>query len=142
MTHAEKLTTPLCKLAGIKLVHYQPNIKIREPDCAIRAISRLLNISWEESMILLCNAAIEKHTLPNTNMSIAKVLIDNGYKRRTFRNTHMTISRFIIENRKGRYCLINNDHAVACINSTIYDSNFMYYDAFVSSELRVAFIKK
>ena len=142
MTHAEKLTTPLCRLAGIKLVHYQPNIKTREPDCAIRAISRLLNISWEESMTLLYNAAIEKHTMLNNGITISKVLIDNGYKRRTFRNTHMTISRFIMENRKGRYYLINNNHAVACINSTIYDSNFMYYDAFVSSELEVAFIKK
>lgn len=142
MTKKEKYSTPLCQEAGIKLIHFQPN-RInpdgRAKDCAVRALCRLENKDWEYIYKLLYENSVLIGDIVNTTRNLQSVLEKMNYERIEIpRGT--SIARFIIDNRIGKYFICSEKHAISCINSRIYDTNFMHYDAFVSS--RVSFVYK
>ena len=144
MTKKEKYTTPLCQEAGIKLIHFQPN-KInpdgRARDCTVRALCRLENKDWEYIYRLLYENSVSIGDVFNTTRNLQSVLEKMNYERiKPPRGT--SIARFIIDNRYGKYFICSEKHAIACINSKIYDTNFVHYDAFVSASARLIYRKK
>ena len=113
--------------------YYQPNnkdLKDEAGDCQIRAISKVLNISWVEAFDLtvpICrelqtytifgsrnikkvNAALEKLGFSYTGISVKK-----GCKR-------PTVKEFASSHKNGKYILRVSHHVVACVNGFYYDT--------------------
>lgn len=144
MKKIEKDTTVICRELGIKLVHFNSN-KLAEinnaNDCTTIALSRLLNISWEEAITIQHNKVLETGLAFNSTSNIKEILKEYDYEEIKI-SPCCSIASFIINNRKGRYFISSHTHAIACINSTIYDKDFCYYDDFIVSRKLKIFKKR
>lgn len=106
--------------------YYNPNPVKRASvgDCAVRAISKVLGISWYEAFDLLSEKARMSGDMPSSNAVINDVLADFGFHKETFPNCYKcyTISDFAQNNPHGRYVVGTGSHVVAVIHGNFYDS--------------------
>lgn len=113
-------------------VEYNPNpasLKI-VGDCAIRALAKALNVDWEKAYLMLCSNGFAMGDLPNSNVVIASVLRQNGFKRVDMVNgcpECISVKEFAEGHPKGTYVLGTGSHLV-----TVVDGN--YYDAWDSGD--------
>lgn len=103
------------------------NNPVREnaDDCAIRAISKALNIDWERAYILLCVNGMAMGVLMNRNEVIFSVLRQNGFKRKNIPDTCpacFTIEEFCERYPQGTYVVGTGNHVVTIIDGDYYDS--------------------
>lgn len=93
-------------------------------DCAVRAVAKALNLSWDEAFDILVNTARLRGDMPNSNAVIDEVLSDYGFHKETFSDCHRchTVSEFAEEHPYGTYVLGTGDHVVAVVNGDWYDS--------------------
>lgn len=76
-----------CDLLGVSFSKFQPNhiysdiIKEDAYDCQIRVISKIFNISWEESYRRLCEIGMRIGTIPNHNLTLEAILSENGFRK-------------------------------------------------------------
>ena len=106
-------------------VYYNPNpVAARVGDCAVRAISKALNISWDEAFDILVNTARMRADMPNSNAVIDEVLSDYGFHKETFSDCYKchTVSEFAENHPYGTYVLGSGSHVVTVINGTFFDS--------------------
>lgn len=97
----------------------------RVGDCAIRALSKALGISWEEAYAKACKNGYLMGDLPNSDNVWGSVLRKEGFKRKVIPNSCpdcFTISDFAHENPVGVYVLGTGSHAVTVIDGDWYDS--------------------
>lgn len=93
-------------------------------DCSVRAISKALNISWDEAFDILVDTARMRGNMPNSNAIIDEVLSDYGFHKETFtdcKGCH-TVKEFAESHPYGTYVLGTGDHVVTVIDGTWYDS--------------------
>lgn len=108
-------------------VEYNPNpasLRI-VGDCAIRAISKALDIDWEKAYLKLCTNGFAMGDLPNSNTVIASVLRQNGFKRVDMVNgcpDCMSVKEFAESHPKGVYVLGTGSHVVAVVDGDYYDA--------------------
>ena len=105
-------------------MYYQPNDHVCG-DCGIRAVSKALNCSWEESLTKLYNAAMEIRDAPGSRETIDKVLKSEGFewvptnpKRGEKRPT---VADFAKSNNKGIYVFNVASHVVCAQKGYYYD---------------------
>lgn len=95
-------------------------------DCAVRALSKALNQSWEETFTGLCLEGFMMGDLPNSDTVWGRYLRRNGFKRRLIPDDCpdcMTVGRFAEENPEGVFILsMPGRHVVTVVDGTIYDS--------------------
>ena len=107
-------------------VYFNDNpVGSRVGDCAIRAISKALGISWEEAYAKLIVNGFRMGDMPSSNNVIASVLRMNGFKRKNLPEECpecFTVSDFAREYPKGTYILGTGNHVVTVINGNWYDS--------------------
>jgi hypothetical protein len=107
-------------------VYFMNNpVGARVGDCAVRAISKVLNISWEEAYAKLCVNGYKMGDMPSSNNVIASVLRMNGFHRQNlpdFCPDCYTVSQFAQDNPVGKYVLGTGSHVVALINGDWFDS--------------------
>lgn len=106
-----------------KYFNNNPN-KIKVGDCVIRAISKALNQSWEETYIELCLQGYLMSDLPSSNAVWNAYLKNKGYTREFVSNDCpecYTICDFSEEYPNGNYIVGTGTHAVAIINGDIFD---------------------
>lgn len=96
----------------------------RTGDCAVRAVSKVLNMSWDEAFDILVNTAKLRCDMPNSNAVIDEVLSDHGFHKETFTDCYKchTVNEFAENHPYGTYVLGSGDHVVAVIGGDFYDS--------------------
>lgn len=106
--------------------YYNANpYKIRVGDCVIRAISKALNQSWEDTYIDLTIQGYLMGDLLSSNAVWGAYLKSKGFTRDIISNDCpecYTIEDFCNEHPKGTYIIGTGSHAVCVIDSTIFDT--------------------
>lgn len=94
-------------------------------DCAVRAVAKALDISWEQAYARLCMNGFLMGDLPNSDLVWSSVLRQEGFVRDILPNTCpecYTVADFCNDNRKGTYVLKSENHVATVINGTLYDA--------------------
>lgn len=106
--------------------YYNSNpVKNRTEDCSVRALSKILNISWDEAFDILSDLAKDMGVMPSDKSAISAALRMNGFYRENLPNfcpNCYSIRDFVRDNPVGRYVLCTDNHVVAAINGTYFDS--------------------
>ena len=94
-------------------------------DCAVRAVSVALGISWEQSFALLAAMAFAMGDMPSADAVWAAVLRSNGFRRESIPNSCpmcYTASDFASEHPRGVYVLGFGGHVATIKDGVLYDS--------------------
>ena len=94
-------------------------------DCVIRALSKALNMSWQDVYIDLCVQGLYMADLPSSNAVWGAYLQDKGFKRYIIPNicpNCYTIADFATDNNVGCYIVATGTHVVCVDNGVIFDS--------------------
>ena len=106
--------------------YYNANpYKIRVGDCVIRAISKALNQSWEDTYIDLTIQGYLMGDLLSSNAVWGAYLKSKGFTRDIISNDCpecYTIEDFCNEHPKGTYIIGTGTHAVCVEDGVIYDT--------------------
>ena len=94
-------------------------------DCAVRAVSKALGISWDHAHDLLADMSKQMGTIMNDNDVISAVLRMHGFYKENFPWTCRdcyTVKEFARDNPVGTYVVGTGSHVVAVIDGDYYDS--------------------
>lgn len=97
----------------------------RVGDCVIRAISKALNQSWEETYIELCLLGYIMGDWGSSNAVWNAYLKSKGFIREIVSNDCpdcYTINDFANEHPNGTYIIGTGTHAVTIVDGVIYDA--------------------
>lgn len=107
-------------------IPFNPNpVSRKTNDCVIRAVSKVLDIPWEEAYIMLSLKGLEMYDWGNSNEVWGALLRDNGFVREIIPNTCpdcYTVDDFCRDHPSGTYVLGTGTHAVACVDGSYYDT--------------------
>ncbi len=107
-------------------IYYNPNPdRVIVGDCVIRGISLLMDRSWEEIYISICNEGLFMHDMPSSNEVWGSFLLKNGYIRKIIPNVCpecYTIKEFCADYPYGKFLLATGTHVVAVKNGNYYDT--------------------
>ena len=105
-----------------RYINYNANpISRRGGDCTVRAISKVLGLTWEKVYMDLCLEGLLLYDMPTANHVWSHYLTKQGY-RRTVCEPPCTVEQFARVHSKGRYILALDSHVVAVIDGYYYDS--------------------
>ena len=94
-------------------------------DCAVRAVSKALGVSWDEAHDMLSEMSKQMGTIMNDNDVISAVLRMHGFYKENFPWTCRdcyTVKEFARDNPVGTYVVGTGSHVVAVIDGDYYDS--------------------
>ena len=105
---------------------YNPNPKNqRVGDCAVRAISKACGTDWSDAYIALCADGLALRDMPNSNYVWGMHLKKFGFTEHMIDNicpNCVTVSQFADQHPKGRFVLACQNHVVAVVNGTYFDT--------------------
>ena len=105
-------------------IYYNPNPN-NTGDCVIRAISKALDQSWDDTYWDLCDQGYLMMDWGNSNIVWDTYLRDCGFIRKVIPDTCpscYTVRNFCRDNPHGIYILAMGNHTVAVIDGNYYDS--------------------
>lgn len=109
-----------------RYVYYNPNFKNkRVGDCVVRAISKVLNQSWEESHLSLCLQSFCMADMPSSNAVWDAYLKRKGFIREVIPNECndcYTVEDFCEDYPDGVYVVGTGSHAIAVVNGHYFDA--------------------
>ena len=93
-------------------------------DCVVRAVSKALELPWEDAYALLCVQGFIMGDLPSGNAVWSTLLKNKGFKRHTIDNCPdcYTIENFCRDYPNGIYVVGTGSHAVAIVDGNYYDA--------------------
>lgn len=94
-------------------------------DCVVRALSILLDQSWEKTYTDLTLQGFVSADMPSANHVWAAYLDGKGFSRETIPNTCpacYTVEEFAADHDKGRFLVATGSHVVAVIDGDYYDA--------------------
>lgn len=107
-------------------IQYNANpVNARVGDCVIRAISKALNQTWEETYVGIVIQGFALYDMPSSNHVWNSYLRQKGYKRYAVPNTCpdcYTVKDFCADHPKGNYVLLVDGHTVAVCNGNYFDT--------------------
>ena len=106
-------------------VEYNPNPCGRAVgDCSVRALTKAINVSWEEAYQMLADSGYQMCDMPSSNSVWGAVLRRHGFYRETFPMCDDCYSAddFCRDHPRGIYVLGFGTHVATVINGNIYDS--------------------
>lgn len=107
-------------------IFYNPNPAGRRVgDCAIRAVSKALNIDWEQAFALVTSAAFAMGDMPSSDSVWGAVLRQNGFYRKTIPDTCpdcYTAEDFCKDNPEGVFVLGFGGHTATIVDGNLYDA--------------------
>lgn len=105
---------------------YNPNPAGRSVgDCSVRAISKALNIDWEQAYNLLSDFGFRMGDMPSADSVWGAVLRSNGFYKAPIPNMCpdcYTAEDFCIDYPYGVYVLGFGGHVATVVDGSIYDS--------------------
>lgn len=106
--------------------YYNPNpVKNNTRDCTIRAVSKALDISWEDSFAAIALMAYQMGETMDANAAWGAVLRQNGFTKDIIPNTCpdcYSVQDFCKDYPKGTYVLGFGDHVATVKDGVLYDS--------------------
>lgn len=93
----------------------------RTGDCAVRAISKALNIGWETAHLTLDVNAIGMGDMPSSDLVWGSVLRQNGYYKHLI-NGYVTAEDFCEEHPEGVYVLAFGGHVATVDSGNLFDA--------------------
>ena len=106
--------------------YYNPNpSRNLVGDCVIRAISKLMNKSWDDAYLDVAMQGFIDKDMPSSNAVWDNYLRTNGYKRVTVPDTCpmcYTVRDFTKDHPIGCYLLATGSHVIAVVDGNYYDS--------------------
>lgn len=107
-------------------VKYNPNPAGRRVgDCAVRAISKALNVSWESAYLMIIGAGYLMADMPSSDSVWGAVLRKNGFYREAIDNSCpdcYTAEDFCMDHPYGIYVLGFGGHVATVKDGLLYDS--------------------
>lgn len=104
--------------------YFQPNDHVCG-DCAIRAVAKALNLTWEDALTAMYNEALKIKDSPISRETIGAVLKANGFKWVATNpkrgEKRPIVTNFAKENNERTYVLNLSSHVVAAANGKYYD---------------------
>ena len=97
----------------------------RVGDCTVRAISTVLNQSWEQTYVDLCLQGYIMSDMPSSNAVWGAYLHSRGFRRGIFTDICpecYTVRDFCREHPDGKYILAISGHVVPVIDGEFYDT--------------------
>jgi len=94
-------------------------------DCAIRALSKALDVDWETAYLLATNAGFNMCDMPSSNSVWGAVLRQHGFYRENISNTCSdcyTADDFCKDHPEGVFVLGFGNHVATVIDGNLYDS--------------------
>lgn len=106
--------------------YYNPNPNAKSVgDCVVRAISKILNYSWDKTYIELSVQGYLMKDLPDSNQVWDSYLRGCGFTRKVIPNTCpdcYTVRDFCYDHPYGEYILATGSHVVAIKFGSYFDS--------------------
>lgn len=106
--------------------NWNPNpIGARVGDCAVRAIAKALDMSWEQAYIELCITGYLMLDLPNSNNVWGAVLRKRGFRKRAVPDTCpecYTLREFCQDHPDGTYVVAFGGHVCTVQDGCYWDS--------------------
>lgn len=107
-------------------VFYNPNPNGRfVGDCAVRAITKLLDKSWDEVYVAISVSGYIKKDMPSGNSVWGSYLKRNGYVKRLlpdFCPECYSVREFCHDYPIGKYLLVLDGHVVTVVDGDYYDT--------------------
>jgi len=107
-------------------INYNPNPAGRTVgDCAVRAVAKALDITWEDAYELIVTNGYRMADMPSSDSVWGSVLRMNGFYRQNIPNTCpdcYTAEEFCMDNPIGTYVLGFGGHVATVKNGNLYDS--------------------
>jgi len=109
-------------------VYYNPNPSSNRQsigDCVVRAISKIMNYSWDRTYAELCVEGFTLKDFGNSNTVWDSYLRKHGFVRNVIPNTCpscYTVLDFCHDNPDGVFLLATGSHVVAVVDGDYYDS--------------------
>lgn len=107
-------------------VEFNPNpCQKATQDCVIRAISKLLRTSWEQTYIELTVQGLMDCDIISSNEVWGNFLMRKGFKRYIIPDTCprcYTVIDFCRDHPQGEYLLATGNHAIAAIDGNYFDA--------------------
>ena len=94
-------------------------------DCAIRAISKAMEISWEKAYVMLSVNGFLMGEIPNSDLVWGSVLRQHGFIREIVPNTCpdcYTVEDFCTDHPEGTYVVKSQDHVATVVDGVLFDS--------------------
>ena len=107
-------------------IEYQPNpLRTHGNDCTVRAISKAMDIPWDEAYWLIAAEGYICKDVPSTNDVWGAALRRMGFKRHNLPQPCpdcYAVEDFAREHPEGTYILCTGSHVVALVDGDWYDS--------------------
>jgi len=94
-------------------------------DCSVRAISKALDISWEDAYVRLALNGYLMGDVPSSDIVWGSVLRQNGFSRSVVPNTCpecYTVAEFCEDHPEGIYVIKSPGHVATVVDGDLYDS--------------------
>lgn len=107
-------------------VCYNPNpLGKLTGDCTIRALSKILNKSWDQIYVDIFVVGFREKDMMDKNSIWGMYLDEQGFIRKAIPDTCpycYTIDEFTKDHPKGKYILATGTHVVAVVDGDYYDA--------------------
>lgn len=97
----------------------------RVGDCAVRAVSKALDMGWQAAYIALCINGLQMGDMPSSDAVWSATLRQHGFGRKMIPDTCpdcYTAEDFCEDNPKGTYVLAFGGHVATVVDGDLYDS--------------------
>lgn len=97
----------------------------RVGDCAVRAISKALNMGWEAAYIALVINGLQMGDMPSSDSVWGALLRQHGFKRTNIPDSCPAcyyVEDFCRDNPKGTFVIGTGGHVVTAVDGDYYDS--------------------
>ena len=105
---------------------YNPNpVGRKVGDCAIRAVAKALDLSWEEAYVLVMVNGFRMGDMPSSNSVWGAVLRQHGFSMKAIPDSCpdcYTAEEFCEECPSGTFVLGFGNHVATVVDGVIYDS--------------------
>ena len=107
-------------------IEYNPNpVGRKVGDCAVRAISKALDMGWEAAYIALVINGIQMGNMPSSDEVSGALLRMHNFRRKALPDdcpACYTVADFAADNPEGTYVLYTGGHVVTVESGNWYDS--------------------
>ncbi|MBP5596983.1 MAG: hypothetical protein J6Y02_16485 [Pseudobutyrivibrio sp.] len=109
---------------GFKQINPNPN-KLFVGDCAVRAVSTVLGISWDEAFLDICAQGFIIKDMPSSDAVWGTYLKTKGFTQHTIQagcEFCYTLRDFCKDHPEGSYVVATGTHAVSVIDGDYLDT--------------------
>lgn len=120
-------------------INYQPNPYGLDSagDCVVRAISKVMDKSWEDTYLELTAYAFSVGDIFSANNVWISYLLNHGFREHSLMSMCKdcyTLEKFVRDIKPGVYCVSSGEHAVAVIKQP-NEIDGKYFDSWDSKNM-------